>query len=102
MRQRIRRLGVWQMAKVMGVLYLLIGAVIAVVFAAIAAMGLSELTGTRGFGPGMGARFLIGMPLLYSAIGLVAGACIAALYNFTARWTGGIEMETGSMEIEPV
>lgn len=102
MRHRIRRIGIWQMAKVMGVLYLLIGAVIAVVLAAIAAMGFSEVAGTRGFGTGMGARFLIGMPLLCSAIGFGVGAFVAAVYNFTARWTGGVEMETGSMKIEPV
>ena len=34
---------------------------------------------------------LIGMPLIFSAVGFVAGGVGAMLYNITARFTEGIE-----------
>ena len=36
---------------------------------------------------------LIGMPVLFAAFGFIAGAVGAILYNFAARWFGGIEID---------
>ena len=33
---------------------------------------------------------LIGMPLVFSIVGVIAGALGAFLYNIVAKWTGGI------------
>ena len=68
--QRIRRLGVAQMAKVMGALYFLLGILIA------ALMGLfGSMFQTAGDESAMlfgGGAFLIALPILYGVIGVVA------------------------------
>jgi hypothetical protein len=91
MTQRIRRLGVAQMAKVLGALYFLLGIVAALIFWAAGAMvPISERgESTALFGTG----FVIAMPFLYALLGVVFGALIAWLYNLVAGWTGGIEFE---------
>lgn len=56
-----------------------------------AALG-SHASGTAGamvFGVG----FAIAAPLMYAAMGFIIGVIGAALYNFFAKWTGGIEVE---------
>ena len=40
---------------------------------------------------GAGALF---MPLIHAVGGFLAGVLIATVYNFSARWTGGIEIVT--------
>ena len=97
--QRIRRLGVGQMAKVMGALYFLIG----ILFAAI--MGLfGSMIPTAGEESAalFGGMFLIALPLIYGFFGVVAGALIAWLYNVVAGFTGGLEMELEGAEYERV
>lgn len=97
--QRIRRLGVGQMAKVMGALYFLIG----ILFAAI--MGLfGSMIPTAGEDSAslFGGMFLIALPLIYGFFGVVSGALIAWLYNIVAGFTGGLEMELEGAEFERV
>jgi len=36
---------------------------------------------------------LVGMPIVFAAIGFVAGVLEAVLYNLFARWFGGIDLE---------
>lgn len=98
--QRIRRLGVAQMAKVMGTLYFLLG----ILFAAIMALFGSMFRGTGEedailFG---GGAFLIALPVLYGIIGFLAGALIAWLYNLVAGFTGGLELELEGGDYERV
>ena len=96
MMQRIRRLDVMQMAKTLGVLYLLLGIIIGVpallFMSAAAKMG----SGTPGFGSGFGVGMLIALPVIYGAIGFIGGAIIAAVYNLVAGWTGGIGIDIES------
>ncbi len=97
--QRIRRLGIAQMAKVMGALYFLIGILIAALMALFGSMmpNAGE-EGTALFG----GAFLVAMPVLYGLFGLLAGALIAWLYNIVAGFTGGVEMELDGGEYERV
>jgi Ca2+/Na+ antiporter len=89
--QRIRRLGVGQMAKVLGALYFLLGIVAALIFWIAGSMIPATASGrdTTLFGTG----FILAMPLLYAVMGVVFGALIAWFYNLVAEWTGGIELE---------
>ena len=89
--QRVRRLGVGQMAKTLGALYFLLGIVAGLIFWAAGSMVPVTARGEDAtlFGTG----FIVAMPLLYGALGVVFGALIAWLYNLVAGWTGGIEME---------
>lgn len=87
MAQRIRRFGVGQTAKVLGVLYMLVGLVF-VPFFLLAAM----------FAPnqaGMGVGFAVAMPVIYGLCGFVFTAIGCLIYNVVAGWVGGIEIEIG-------
>jgi hypothetical protein len=92
--QRIRRLGVGQMAKVLGALYFLLGIVAALIFwVASSMMPVAE----RGDDAAMfGTGLILAMPFMYAALGVVFGALIAWFYNLVAGWTGGIELELDS------
>jgi hypothetical protein len=89
MAQRIRRFSVGQSAKVLGVLYLLMGLLFVPFFLL---MGAMAPEGTGGFG----TMFAIGMPLLYAVFGVIGGVIGTVLYNLVAGWVGGIEMELES------
>ena len=94
MTQRVRRLGVGQMAKVLGTLYFLLGILFAAIFGLVGSMiPASEMGGDAAM---FGTGFVIAMPFLYAALGFVFGALIAWLYNIVAGWTGGIELEFDS------
>jgi hypothetical protein len=54
---------------------------------------LGAVTGSAGFGAGLGFLAIIVFPIMYGAIGFVAGAIGALIYNLVARWVGGIEIE---------
>jgi ribose/xylose/arabinose/galactoside ABC-type transport system permease subunit len=92
---RVRRIGVAQLAKTMGVLDLLIGLVFAVCFFIFASMMPKGQLG-QAFPMG-GMAMLIFLPLLYGFFGYVIGALIAWLYNLVAGWVGGVELD-----LEPV
>ncbi len=96
--QRLRRIGVGQMAKLLGTLYFALGILFAVIFGLVGSMmPTSELGGdTRMFGLG----FVIGMPFLYGLLGLVFGALLAWPYNVVAGWTGGLELEFESSDVQ--
>ena len=50
-------------------------------------------TGTLNSGTALAFFALIGMPIIFAAFGFVFGAIGAFLYNFSARWFGGIETD---------
>jgi hypothetical protein len=88
MAQQILKFGVGQTAKVVGVLYALMG-LIFVPIALIASM----------FSPNesqFGAGFALALPIIYGVLGFVFTAIGAAIYNFVAGLVGGIEVELGS------
>ncbi|MDD4255409.1 MAG: hypothetical protein PHP59_08550 [Methanofollis sp.] len=93
----IKHLGVFSVAKVSGILYLIIGLIAGLFVALLSLLNLAAPAGagmaTAGFG---GAAILI-MALLiavfYGVLGFVFGGLFAWLYNLTAGWIGGIEME---------
>jgi hypothetical protein len=97
--QRIRRLGVGQMAKVMGALYFLIGIVIAALVGLFGSMFPDAGDSSVAL---FGGMFLLAMPIVYGVFGVVSGALIAWLYNVVAGFTGGLEMELEGAELERV
>ncbi|MEA2723848.1 MAG: hypothetical protein QOH59_1619 [Gemmatimonadales bacterium] len=82
---QIRRFGVGQTAKVVGVLYALIGVVL-VPFVLIAGMYSPNKTG-------LGAGFALAIPILYGVLGFITTAIGCAIYNLVAGLVGGIEVE---------
>lgn len=85
MEQRIRRFGVGQTAKVLGVLYGLLGLVFTPFFFLMSAASPDSFP--FGFG------FAILFPVMYAVMGFIMVALGCALYNLVAGWVGGIEVE---------
>jgi hypothetical protein len=81
--QRIGRISPGQSAKVMGILYTILG----VLFAPF--MIIAGLAGSDNFG----LIFGLLMPIAYGVIGVISGALGSVLYNLVARWVGGFELE---------
>ena len=85
MAQRIARFGTFQTAKVMAVLYALMGAVFIPIFL-LASMFSPEIAA-------LGIGFAILAPIFYGVCGFIFVAIGCAIYNLVAKFTGGIEVE---------
>ena len=100
----IKRVGPMSVAKVSGVLGVLLGLVIGACISLVmlvagsafsAASESSEgAAGGAFFGMLFGAGAIIVLPIFYGVFMFVMGAIYAALYNLAAKWAGGIEIET--------
>jgi hypothetical protein len=86
--QQIRRFGIGQTAKVIAVLYALMGLIFVPFFLVAAAFAPRE----TGFGTG----FALALPILYGGLGFIFTAIACAIYNFVAGFVGGIEVELES------
>ena len=88
MAQRIRRFGIGQTAKVVGVLYVIMGLLFLPFLLVAAAFAPRE----TGFGTGLA----LGLPIIYGVAGFIFTAVACAIYNFVAGFVGGIEVELES------
>jgi hypothetical protein len=86
MAQQIRRFGVGQTAKVVGVLYTLIG----LLFVPLLAVAAILAPGDEQPFP---LWFVACLPFVYGLMGLVFSAIACLIYNMVAGWVGGIEVE---------
>lgn len=93
MAHRIRRFAPAQAAKVLGILYAIMGLIFVPIFLLVA---LFDPDGTGAFGVG----FAIVLPVFYGVVGAIAVAIGCMLYNLVAGWVGGIEIELGETEPE--
>jgi hypothetical protein len=90
----VRRVGIFSVGKVMGVLYALMGLVIGGVFSLLSLLGAAARGLDGGIAAGLfGAGAIVVVPLFYGAIGFIAGIIFAALYNMIGSTVGGIEVE---------
>jgi hypothetical protein len=98
----IRRVGVFSLAKLMGVLYGGIGLVVGLLFAAFSLLGGGAMmaSGQDSGGPGgammmgMGLGFAIAAPIFYGILGFLGGLLTGWLFNLAAGFVGGLEIET--------
>ena len=88
MPQQIRRFGIGQTAKVVAVLYALMGLIFVPIFLVAAAFAPKE----AGFGTGIA----LALPIFYGVLGYIFTAIACAIYNFVAGFVGGIEVELES------
>ncbi len=88
MPHQIRRFGIGQTAKVMGVLYALMGLLVLPIFLVASAFAPRE----TGFRPG----FVVALPIVYGVAGFILSAIACAVYNIVAGFVGGIEVELES------
>jgi hypothetical protein len=97
----IQSVGVFSVAKIMGLIYAAMGLIImpflllAAVFGSMASVKNAPLSGM------FGIVFAVMAPVLYGAMGFVCGAIGAGLYNLLAKWVGGIEVSVAAMSPVP-
>src|SRR5215208_5839918 len=97
----IRKLGVGSVAKVLGLLYALIGLIIGLFVALASLLGVLGAAANSNLGPaelgmgiGGGIVGIIVLPILYGIAGVLSGLIVALLYNLVASLVGGIKFET--------
>ncbi|MEO5763005.1 MAG: hypothetical protein ABIR28_11905 [Vicinamibacteria bacterium] len=94
--QTIDRIGPMSAAKIMGVLYaligLFIGGLVTLVSVMGAALGGAATKDLGGFGI-IGMAAIVIAPICYGILGFIGGLIAAALYNLVAKFSGGIEIE---------
>lgn len=94
---RLKTIGPMSCGKTLGVLYAMIGLVfggLVSLFSVLgSAIGMAQGQQGAGFGALFGIGAVILMPLLYGCLGFVGGILGAFLYNVTARFSGGIELD---------
>ena len=90
MRKRIRRIGVFQTAKLSSVLYGAMG-LLAVPFILVASMLAPRSTGLPGLGLGVIGSLML--PVIYAVFGFIFTALACAVYIIAASAFGGIEFE---------
>jgi len=97
----IRRVNPMSAAKVSGALGVLLGLVIGACISLIALAAGASMAASSDEGAGLGAfggmlfgaGAIIVLPIFYGVFMFVMGAVQAALYNFAAKWTGGLEVD---------
>ena len=96
---RIKRIRIGSAAKVVGFLFLIIGLIfgeITVLLSSRLQINLPQLSNEIMGLPSQAALGLAGLviiPLAYGLFGLLLGALIAVIYNLSAGWLGGLEIE---------
>ena len=89
---KLKRFGVLFSAKLQALVMAIVGLIAGILYA-FGGFFFELFTGTLNSGTAIAFFALIGMPLLFAAVGFIAGAIGAVLYNFVAKWFGGIEMD---------
>lgn len=96
---RIKRIRIGSAAKVIGFLFFLNGLLFGEIAAFLAArfqINLPHLSDEIMGIPmhsALGLASLLVIPLVYGLLGVLLGALLAIMYNLTAGWFGGIEIE---------
>lgn len=93
---KVRRVGVFSLAHVLGLIFALLGLILSVLFT----LAMALRPGMHPGGPGMtwlgptdGLMALVLLPLVYGGFAWITGLVTAVLYNFIAGWVGGVELE---------
>ena len=92
---RLKRIGVLCLAKMQAVIMASAGLIAGILYAFGGAVYDVLTTGSVNLGTALAFLALIGMPVVFAAIGFVVGAIGAPLYNWAAGWFGGEEEKDG-------
>lgn len=98
----VRSVGVFSVAKIMGLLYGCMGLIFAPFFLIFGLVGSIAGEGKNPIAGAVGIVLAILMPVLYGVIGFIAGAIGALLYNLLAKLVGGIELNLDLVPASPV
>ena len=90
---RLKKIGVLSSSKLLAIVMALIGLIAGIVYSFGGAILDILTTGSVNSGTALAFLALIGMPIIFSVPGFIAGALGAFLYNLVAGWVGGVEMD---------
>jgi hypothetical protein len=100
--EKLKKIRVYPFAKFQAFLMALVGLLAGIYYSfcgllvdGLVSLGWISNFETPGLGYGTVLAFgaLIGMPLIAAAVGFVEGLVEAGLYNWTAKWFGGIKID---------
>ncbi|UCC79022.1 MAG: hypothetical protein JSW64_12190 [Candidatus Zixiibacteriota bacterium] len=94
----VKSLGLFSLAKIMGITYAFFGFIVGLFFSFFALMGaILGATLEDSPEPLIGMIFGVGsvilFPILYGLLGFIGGIITAGIYNLVAKWVGGLEIE---------
>jgi len=92
----ITSVGVLSVAKIMSAIYAVIGLILLPCFLLASLLGSMAGGHENPLGAIGGLVFGLFAPIFYGVLGFVFGAIGAFLYNFMAKWLGGIEVQVQS------
>lgn len=101
-RLRIKKLGVFSVAKIQSLVMLVVSLLISIPYGLIiivySLFGASMIGGNASFAVGgggvvVGLLVMIGLPIFYAIIGFIFGAISALVYNLFSGIVGGVEIE---------
>jgi len=91
---QIKKFGVLQTAKTAAVMHFVITLIFVIPFGLISLIAGFATGGREGIAGGfLGGIFMIFAPIIYAILGFVFVALGCLLYNFIAKYIGGIEIE---------
>ena len=91
----LKKINVWSMAKVYGILMGIMGLILEL-FSGIFSLVFSQIPYQDGINPpfaALGPASIIVFPIVYAVMGVIVGAITALIYNLAAKLVGGIELE---------
>jgi hypothetical protein len=94
----VKSVGLFSLAKIMGIIYAFFGFIAGLFFSFFALIGaFLGANFADSPEPLVGLIFGVGsvvfFPILYGVLGFIGGIVIAGIYNLTAKWVGGLEVE---------
>ena len=87
----INRVGPLSAAKVVGLLYTIVGLAMGAIFSLVSLAGVGPGRGDAG--PLFGAAAIVFFPVAYGVVGFLMTLVITWLYNGLARLVGGVEVD---------
>jgi hypothetical protein len=93
----LKSVGVLSAAKIVGLMYAILGLIMGLIFAAVFAMipmhDAANPDLPSWLAPMFGTGAIVMMPIFYGCMGFVGGAIAAVIYNALAGMMGGLELK---------
>ena len=96
----LRGVGAISLAKILGLLYAVLGLIVGFIFTTVSLAGLAfaDAGGLEGIVAGLfGIGAVVLLPVFYGAMGFVMGLITAGLFNLAAPIVGGLELQVDSV-----
>jgi hypothetical protein len=91
--RRIKRIAPLQLGKMLALLYGIMGLIFIPIFLLMSVVSSQMPSEAQTGMMAMGIGFAIFAPILYAIMGFIFGIIGAFIYNFVAKFVGGIEVE---------